>query len=463
MAGIQQKNEGLTFLAIKDSQAYSTIRAMSKTNFDVCIRGAGIVGRALALKLGQAKLRVALVDSGPPINEAQSRDIRAYALNHASRQLLESLRCWPEGSAITAVRQMEIHGDTNGSIQFDAPLQPSATEAAHALHELPGGGDAALAWIVDVPALEDVLATALRFQSTVDIVKEPVAAPLTAICEGKFSTSRESLGIALQGHDYPQHAIATRVKANHAHRGCARQWFSGPHIVALLPLGGDTGSEYAVVWSTSIDEAKRLSELSNAQFEQALNAIVNSSSGQLPNADTPRADSLCLSLIDGTRARWPLRLSQASHWCGSMADLPAMTPASTAAPRNPKNETRQATAQATQALQTAHSWVLLGDAAHTVHPLSGSGLNLGLGDVAALSAIVQQQPSWRPVSDLRVLRKYERERKSALQSYALATDSLQWLFWQDLAWLQTLRNWGMRGFSSSGPLKDWVVRRAMNL
>lgn len=426
---------------------------MSKTNFDVCIRGAGIVGRALALKLGQAKLRVALVDSGP--SDKQARDIRAYALNHASRQLLESLRCWPDGSAITPVQHMEIHGDTNGRLHFDAPA--FAAKPGDAPPSDGASDAAALAWIVDVPALEDVLSAALRFQSTVDIVKEPVAAPLTAICEGKFSASRDALGIDAAGHDYPQHAIATRISTNLPHGGTARQWFSGPHIVALLPLGGDAGNEYAVVWSTSVEQANRLSALSDSDFAQELQALVN---GPSSDAAAPLQAQALEITLSGGRARWPLRLSQAAHWCGSMADTAPSQSAKTPLPLPAKHGQR---AGAVQTSASGHNWVLLGDAAHTVHPLSGSGLNLGMGDVAALSALLLAQPSWRPVQDLRVLRQYERERKTALQPFALATDSLQWLFWQDLPLLQSLRNWGMRGFSSSGPLKDWVIRQAMNL
>lgn len=433
---------------------------MSKTHFDVCIRGAGIVGRALALKLGQAKLRVALVDTAAAANDAAQRDIRAYALNHASRQLLESLRCWPSGSAITAVHRIEVHGDNNGAIHFDAPL-PQPGSGPHALAQAPSSAaDAALAWIVDVPALEDVLSTALRFQSTVDIVQEPVAAPLTAICEGKYSASREALGISSQGHDYPQHAIATRVSATAPHNGCAQQWFTGPHIVALLPLGGASANDYAVVWSTSVEHAVRLSALSDAEFAAELNAIVNGHESQ-SGALAP-AKLLELSLT-GTRARWPLRLSQAAHWCGSMGDLAAQSGVAAAPAPAHKNTSTLVAAPTRLASQVPPAWVLLGDAAHTVHPLSGSGLNLGLGDVASLSAVLLAQPSWRPVQDLRALRQYERARKTALQPYAMATDSLQWLFWQDLPLLQSLRSWGMRGFSSSGPLKDWVIRQAMNL
>ena len=108
--------------------------------FDVCIRGAGIVGRTLALLLARERLRVALV-APPQPRSLQQKDVRAYALNASSRAVLQSLRCWPDDEDATPVVGMQVFGDLDGQIQFDAASQ-----------EVP-----ALAWIVDVPALEQRL------------------------------------------------------------------------------------------------------------------------------------------------------------------------------------------------------------------------------------------------------------------------------------------------------------------
>ena len=163
--------------------------------FDVCIRGAGIVGRALALLLARERLRVALVATEPAV-PAQP-DVRAYALNLASRQLLQSLRVWPESSHATAVRHMEVHGDQDSHVHFDAQAQ----------------GVDALAWIVDVPALEQRLHEAVRYQPQIEVVPAPVAAPLTAICEGRSSATRDELGVEFDVTPYAQHAIATRLRS----------------------------------------------------------------------------------------------------------------------------------------------------------------------------------------------------------------------------------------------------------
>ena len=109
---------------------------MSKP-FDVCIRGGGVVGRTLALLLARERLRVALVARpAPDSHDARlPEDVRAYALNGASRQLLESLRAWPEAASSTAVKDMQVWGDDGGKLDFNA------------------GSSTTLAWIVDVPAL----------------------------------------------------------------------------------------------------------------------------------------------------------------------------------------------------------------------------------------------------------------------------------------------------------------------
>ncbi|MGB4926712.1 MAG: ubiquinone biosynthesis protein UbiH, partial [Giesbergeria sp.] len=131
-------------------------------SYDICIRGAGIVGRTLALLLARERFSVALVND-PSTSGIGHADIRAYALNAASHALLESLRCWPEPEHTTPVLHMHVCGDRGGNVHFDAAAQ-----------QVP-----ALAWIADVPALEARLAEAVRYQPRVEQVASPVSAPLT--------------------------------------------------------------------------------------------------------------------------------------------------------------------------------------------------------------------------------------------------------------------------------------------
>jgi len=377
--------------------------------FDVCIRGAGVVGRTLALLLARERLRVALV-AAPPAPPAEAgappgEDVRAYALNAASRSLLESVRSWPDAAHATAVRHMEVHGDQSGRVTFDAG---------------PQDGDA-LAWIVDVPALESRLAEAVRFQPQVEMVPAPVPAALTVICEGRASRTREELGVEFDVTPYAQHAIATRLHCERPHGEVARQWFLPDGILAFLPLDGAQGNSVAVVWSVSQDQVAERMALDAPAFAQRLQDASQNALGALQ--------------LTGARATWPLQQARARRWCGALPVQPA------------KGAQR--------------TWALAGDAAHTVHPLAGQGLNLGLADAEALARTLRTRDYWRGVGDLRLLRQYERERKAALVPVGLAMDGLQQLFARSEGAVQNLRNWGMQGFQFSGPLKDWVARRAM--
>ncbi len=364
--------------------------------YDICIRGAGIVGRALALLLARERLRVALVApaGAAPVSAFGHGDVRAYALNAASRALLESLRCWPDERSATPVLRMDVQGDDGGSVTFDALDQ----------------GSTALTWIVDVPALESQLADAVRFQPLIDVLETPVDADLTVVCEGKASRTRSEFGVEFNVKPYPQHAVATRLDTEKPHGQTAWQWFSKGEILAFLPLDGPVGNSVAVVWSVPYERVPDLLAASPADFALMLETASHHALGRLS--------------LKGERASWPLQLARADRWVG-------------------------------------RGWALAGDAAHTVHPLSGQGLNLGLADAGALAQVLQDREDWRSPGDLKLLRRYERARQSDMLATSLATDGLQQLFSLAGGPAQALRNWGMSGFDRSGPLKDWVARRAM--
>src|SRR3954462_11670218 len=129
--------------------------------YDVCIRGAGIVGRTLALLLARDRLRVGLVDA-PAAPPPGAGDVRAYALNAASRDLLLRLRAWPDEAHATPVAAMQVRGDDGGHVRFSAQDE----------------GVAALAWIVDVQPLLARLSEAVRYQPQVEILAEPAPADL---------------------------------------------------------------------------------------------------------------------------------------------------------------------------------------------------------------------------------------------------------------------------------------------
>ena len=371
---------------------------------DICIRGGGIVGHTLALLLARPRLRIGLVvhpaaDAASSLSASGHSDIRAYALNQRSRTLLEGLRCWPEDEGITPVMDMQVQEAGVPGVHFRAADQQAE----------------ALAWIVDVPVLEARLAAAVRFQPQVEVLEAPAPARLTVVCEGRDSVSARQFGVDLQKTPYSQCAIAARVRCELPHQQAARQWFRPQDIAGFLPLGGPAGNSLAVVCSVDASRREDLMQATDAEFAAQLQEISGHCYGGME--------------MLGPRASWPLQLARAERWSGQTGD--------------------------------GLRWVLAGDAAHTVHPLAGQGLNLGLADAQELAAQIHARDYWREVDDPKLLRRYERARKGEVVAMGLVTDGLQQLFARDGERWSGLRRWGMWGFEHSGPLKQWVARQAM--
>ena len=370
-------------------------------SFDVCVRGAGIVGKSLALTLARQGLQVALLPEGAAAAQHAGEDIRAYALNAVSIELLQRLKVWDAlpAQAKTAVHDMRVQGDAaGGGIDFSAWQQRVGE----------------LAWIVDAGALERQLEDALRYAphvTTIDPARGAPPAALLALCEGKASATRSALGVTMARNTYGHTAIATRLVTDETHRNTAWQWFRAPDVLALLPL--DTpqrGHSFALVWSLPDERAQELLAQDDAAFEQALLDATGGACGALRLA--------------AARAAWPLMLATADAWCGD-------------------------------------GWVLLGDAAHVVHPLSGQGLNLGLADVAALAQVIEEREPWRLLGDEKLLRRYARERAAPTWAMGRVTDGLLQLFSRPEPAMQELRNRGMSLVNRLPPIKRWLASRAV--
>lgn len=334
-------------------------------------------------------------------NKNAAPDVRAYALNAGSVTLLRELRVWDA-----------LPEDGRTAVQ-DMRIHGDDGGAIEFSAWQQGIGE--LAWIVDAAALEQALGEAVRYAPHVQRLTQPVASALTAICEGKDSATREALGAGFESFSDGHHGVAARLVSDTPHHGTAWQWFRHPDVLALLPFDRpqiDHG--FGLVWSQPQAEAERLMALSDTAFEAELNAATGNAAGTLR--------------LGSPRAAWPLRVGHAQRWCGP-------------------------------------GWVLLGDAAHAVHPLAGQGLNLGLADVRALARVLvdaRRTMPWKSLGDERTLRRYARERSAPTRAMSGLTDGLLHLFAQPSAPLKELRNHGMTLVHHLGPLKRWLTARALD-
>lgn len=365
---------------------------------DVLVRGAGAVGLATALALSRQGLQVALLGS---LDEPTQPDIRAYALNAEAVGLLKALKVWEAipADARTAVHEMRVEGDAPGAaIEFSAWQQ-----------QLPE-----LAWIVDAAELERALRAAVRFAPHVTVtavVAREQPAALQVLAEGKHSAAREALGVAMPRHGYGQRAVAARLVATQPHGGLARQWFRSPDVLALLPMDRpEPGHGLALVWSAPDALADELMALSDADFLARLNDATQGAAGALT--------------LGSERAQWALSIARAERVHGP-------------------------------------GWVLVGDAAHVVHPLAGQGLNLGFGDVAALAEVLAQREPWRALGDAKLLARYARRRAAPVRAMAHLTDGLLHLFASPAPLAKELRNRGLTLANQISPLKRLLTGRAL--
>lgn len=387
---------------------------MTMLGDDVAVVGGGLVGKAAALALAQAGLRVSLCGAREaPAQAAQGFAQRIYALNAASRDLLRSLRAWDQipGQRVQPVQAMRIVAD-GAVLRFDAYAQ----------------GVESLAWILESDAIERALDLALRFERGVRMVSEPVAgarrtpqgwelelgggarlhAGLMVGADGRSSRVREWSGIGLRSRAYGQSAVVCNFACAAPHGAAARQTFTADGgVLALLPL---PGQQVSLVWSAPDALAEELRQLAPEQLarrvEQQLDAL--------------QAGHLAPLHAAGAIGAWPLVLQRAD----SVA---------------------------------AEGVALLGDAAHVVHPMAGHGLNLGLQDVQALAAVLGRSGAGESLGQLPLLQRYARARAEQVLALELATDGLHRLYSPGLRWMAPLRALGLRATDRLPLLKGWLA------
>ncbi|HEX7747342.1 MAG TPA: UbiH/UbiF family hydroxylase [Bordetella sp.] len=383
----------------------------------ILVCGAGIVGLSCALALARKGQRVAVLAPRNEVPAAQA-DVyhpRVYAISPASQRLLDELGVWQmlPSVRVAPVQAMEIHGDGDGRVDLHA--WQAAQEN--------------LAWIVESGEIERVLIQAVRMfgiewlddrceswrQEGVVLTAagRRMQAELFVGADGAASRLRESAGIQYESRSYHDIGLVAHLDAERPHQGTALQWFRDDGVLALLPLPDTaTGPQVSMVWSMREAQAKALLGLPRPEQAAELEKrLAHAAQGRLG----------------------ALRMRSALHGFPLSVD---------------------------QAQMIGPGIALVGDAAHRVHPLAGQGLNLGLGDVRALSDAISQRENFRTAGDARVLRRYQRARAEPVLAMRLATDGLHRLFGVQAAPLAWLRNAGMRWVDALPFVKRQLIESA---
>jgi len=386
---------------------------------DIAIAGGGMVGLTLALALAQGGMKVVIADPMTPAQLLDERfDGRVSALAFASVRMLRILGVWktlaPDAQPINdiLVSDGELGGKPSPfSLHFDhreiGEVLGYIVENRHIRRALLGAVDAQ-SGILFLPgvAVEDLAVG--ETSTTLNLSDgQEIACPLTVAAEGRESPLREAQGIRSVAWDYPQIGIVTTVEHERPHNGVAYEHFlpSGPF--AILPM---TGNRASLVWTEETPEARRLIGLDEPEFTAELKLRFGAHLGDV----TPI----------GPRWSYPLKL----HLARSYAQ---------------------------------HRFALIGDAAHTIHPIAGQGLNLGLKDAASLAeTVLDAARLGLDFGRSDVLERYERWRRFDSLALAAATDGINRLMSNNVPLLRLGRDLGMGVVDMIPPLRRFFMRHA---
>lgn len=392
---------------------------------DLIIVGAGMVGSALALALEHSGLEILVVDGGPlsvrPFAAEGTFEPRVSALSAASQRILERLGVWDGIAArrVSPYRDMRVwDGSGTGSVHFSA-----ASVHAEVLGHIVENRvvqDALLDRLHDSQIgllgsarLEQLRRSGDGWLLTLADGRE-LRAPLLVAADGANSAVRRLAGCATREWDYLHHAIVTSVRCERPHQATAWQRFTDDGPLAFLPLARQ-GDEHwcSIVWSTVPAEAERLMALDDEAFRHELGKAFEWRLGQVTAVD-PR---ICI----------PLRQRHAKRYVES-------------------------------------GLALIGDAAHSIHPLAGQGVNLGFLDAAVLAEVLLHAlQRGEQANDVRVLSRYERRRMPHNLAMMAAMEGFERLFQADPLPLRLLRNSGLNWVDELPDAKALFVRRALGL
>ncbi len=385
---------------------------------DVLIVGGGLVGGPLACALAAAGVSATVVDAEDPKTAvAPEFDGRASAVALGPQRVLAAIGLWPAiAPYAAAIEQIRVS---------DGPSPLFVHYDHRAL------GDEPFGWIVENRAMRQAIlqrmvalpalnlcapARLVRLERQTDkVVAEladgtSISAALAVAADGRASPTRAAAGIGISRWDYRQTAIVCTVAHSRPHGGAAQERFlpSGPF--AILPLPGNRSS---VVWSEKSHLVPAIMAQDDESFRRELGLRFGRFLGDIA--------------LEGPRFAYPLSIQFADAYA-------------------------------------AHRLVLVGDAAHGMHPVAGQGMNMGLRDVAALAEVlVDAKRLGIDLGNAAVLACYARWRRFDNMLMLGITDGLVRLFSNDIAPLRLARDLGLAAVDRMAPLKRFFMRHAMGL
>ncbi|HET7568994.1 MAG TPA: UbiH/UbiF/VisC/COQ6 family ubiquinone biosynthesis hydroxylase [Gammaproteobacteria bacterium] len=389
-------------------------------DYDVVIVGAGAVGATLAAAIADSMLKIALVEAREPepFDAGAPLDLRVFAISRASERILRKLGAWDAIAAanrICTYRGMQVWDAAGGGrIEFDA-ADVGEPDLGHIIENclLQSALLDRVAAFSNVTTLWPRACTGLAANRDYMSVKfddgGELRARLVVAADGVGSRLRQWAGIEAPSHSYNQRAVVSHLTTERHHDDIARQAFLDNGVLALLPLADGRSS---LIWSTDNSDAEELLGLDDAGFNHAVSKASDYTLGAVTANDR--------------RASFPLVRMHAERYVR---------------PR----------------------FALVGDAAHSVHPLAGQGVNLGLLDAAALAGtLTAAAANGRDVGALSILRRYERARRADNAAMVWSLDGFQKLFGAAEP-IRALGGWGLSLVNQLPPVKNAFIRRALGI
>jgi len=403
--------------------------------YDVVIVGGGMVGSMLAALMVDSAIRIAVIESTAPaaFDPDSVPDLRVSAFSPASQKMFEQVGAWSiiESMRHCPYKHMRVWEEPE-NLLVRKLLSNHGNETHFRADEV---GEPALGYIVENRVLQLALQQVLEASTNVDLLMPEklsnverigddvhlhlssgteLVADLVVGADGAMSQVRKAINIGVRSLDYPQHAMMALIHIDGPQQDVTWQHFTPTGPQSFLPLPDVNGESYgAAVWYHSPDEIQRLQKMPLDQFQ---NVMVDTFPERLPHVNKVIA-----------KGSFPLTRRHAHNY-------------------------------------VKPGFALVGDAAHTIHPLAGQGVNIGMQDVAVLAKqLLQAEASTESFGSMKVLNGYEKKRIQENRKMICAMEFFYRAFSNDIAPASMIRTLGLGIADRTGPIKKQVIRYAMGI